>query len=60
MHTSTTAPRRAVLLARVSTVDKGQDTENQLGPLRVAAQRHGWVVVEEIRGIAPASRRVDR
>jgi hypothetical protein len=31
---SPSAPRRAVLLGRVSTDDKGQNPENQLGPLR--------------------------
>lgn len=43
-----TAPRRAVLLGRVSTDDKGQEPENQLQPLRAAAARLGWTVVEEI------------
>ena len=47
MPVGSTAPRRAVLLGRVSTDDKGQDPENQLGPLRAAAARHGWIVVEE-------------
>lgn len=42
------APRRVVLLGRVSTADRQQDPENQLGPLRAAAARLGWVVVEEI------------
>ncbi len=41
-----TTPRRCVLLARVT--DKGQEPENQLGPLRAAVERHGWIVVEEI------------
>lgn len=43
-----TAPRRAVLLGRVSTDDKGQNPENQLAPLRAAAARLGWVIVEEV------------
>jgi DNA invertase Pin-like site-specific DNA recombinase len=41
-------PRRAILLGRVSTSDKGQDTETQLAALREAAKRLGWVVAEEI------------
>lgn len=41
-------PRRAVLLGRVSTDDKGQNPENQLAPLRAAAARLGWEIVEEI------------
>jgi DNA invertase Pin-like site-specific DNA recombinase len=41
-------PRRVVLLGRVSTDDKGQDPENQLGPLRAAAARLSWTVVVEI------------
>lgn len=40
--------RRAVLLGRVSTTDKGQSTETQLAALREAAKRQGWQVVEEI------------
>ena len=38
--------RRVVILGRVSTSDKGQDPEHQIGPLRVAAERHGWAVAE--------------
>lgn len=38
---------RAALYARVSTKDKGQDTENQLLQLREFAQRSGWTVVHE-------------
>jgi DNA invertase Pin-like site-specific DNA recombinase len=45
---STPAPRRAVLLGRVSTTDKGQDADTQLAALREAAARQGWIVVEEI------------
>lgn len=44
----TAAPRRAVLLARVSRGERTQDVTSQLIPLRAAAQRHGWEVVEEI------------
>jgi DNA invertase Pin-like site-specific DNA recombinase len=40
--------RRVVLLARVSTTDKGQEPENQLGPLRAIVARHGWSVADEI------------
>jgi DNA invertase Pin-like site-specific DNA recombinase len=35
------------LYARVSTRDKGQDTENQLTQLREFCQRQGWTVVHE-------------
>jgi DNA invertase Pin-like site-specific DNA recombinase len=35
------------LYARVSTKDKGQDTENQLGQLRKFAETHGWRIVQE-------------
>lgn len=38
---------RAALYARVSTKDKGQDTENQLIVLREYCARAGWDVVEE-------------
>jgi DNA invertase Pin-like site-specific DNA recombinase len=37
----------AALYARVSTKDKGQDTENQLRQLREFAQKQGWIVVAE-------------
>ncbi len=40
--------RRAVLLGRVSRGERQQDPENQLAPLRAAAARHGWEVVEEV------------
>jgi len=43
-----TTPRRVVLLGRVSTSDRQQDPENQLAPLRAAAARLGWIVVEEV------------
>jgi len=35
------------LYARVSTKDKGQDTENQLRELRQFAEKQGWVVLGE-------------
>ena len=35
------------IYARVSTKDKGQDTENQLRELRAFAQSSGWSVVKE-------------
>jgi DNA invertase Pin-like site-specific DNA recombinase len=38
---------RIALYARVSTKDKGQDTENQLGQLREFARVQGWTVVHE-------------
>src|SRR3990167_7287204 len=38
----------ALLVARVSTVEKGQDPENQLVPLRDVAHRLGWDVVGEL------------
>jgi DNA invertase Pin-like site-specific DNA recombinase len=40
-------PTTAALYARVSTKDKGQDTENQLRQLREFAQKQGWIVVAE-------------
>lgn len=40
--------RRAVLLGRVSRGERQQDPESQLAPLRAAAARLGWTVVEEI------------
>src|SRR5882724_8125426 len=40
--------RRVVLLGRVSTSDRQQDPEHQLTPLRAAAVRLGWIVVEEV------------
>jgi DNA invertase Pin-like site-specific DNA recombinase len=45
---STPATRRVVILGRVSTTDKGQDTGTQLAALREAAARQGWEVVGEI------------
>lgn len=38
---------RIALYARVSTRDKGQDTENQLSQLREFALRQGWTITEE-------------
>lgn len=43
----TNLPTRVALYARVSTLDKGQDPETQLRPLREYAQRRGFAVVEE-------------
>jgi len=37
---------RCALYARVSTTDKGQDTEVQMRELREYAQRRGWTAVE--------------
>jgi DNA invertase Pin-like site-specific DNA recombinase len=39
--------RRAALYSRVSTKDKGQDTENQLRQLREFCAAQGWIVVQE-------------
>jgi DNA invertase Pin-like site-specific DNA recombinase len=38
---------RAALYARVSTRDKGQDTENQLAQLREFAHSQGWTITGE-------------
>jgi DNA invertase Pin-like site-specific DNA recombinase len=38
---------RVALYGRVSTRDKGQDTENQLAQLREFASRQGWEVTQE-------------
>ena len=43
----TDLPKRVAPYARVSTLDKGQDPETQLQPLREYAQRRGFAVVEE-------------
>ncbi len=40
--------RRVVLLGRVSRGERQQDPESQLAPLRAAAARLGWKVVEEV------------
>ena len=42
-----TTPQRVALYARVSTKDRGQDTENQLAQLRQFAATQGWTVVDE-------------
>lgn len=39
--------RTIALYARVSTKDKGQDTTNQLVPMREFAERNGWTIVRE-------------
>ena len=38
---------RIALYARVSTKDKGQDTENQLAQLRDFCTRQDWTIVNE-------------
>src|SRR5207244_9820924 len=38
---------RVALYARVSTKDKGQETENQLAQLREFAAKQGWTVSRE-------------
>jgi DNA invertase Pin-like site-specific DNA recombinase len=38
---------RVALYARVSTRDKGQDTENQLAQLREFAKTQGWIITAE-------------
>ena len=38
---------RAALYSRVSTTDKGQDAENQLGPLRAFCEHQGYEVAGE-------------
>ena len=40
-------PTSVALYARVSTKDRGQDTENQLRQLRDFADKQGWVVAAE-------------
>ena len=40
-------PKRVALYARVSTLDKGQDPETQLRPLREYADRRGFQLVSE-------------
>jgi DNA invertase Pin-like site-specific DNA recombinase len=47
---------RAVLYARVSTVDKGQDAEVQLGDLREYPSRRGFEVVAEFVDYASGAR----
>ncbi len=43
----TSKPSKAGLYARVSTLDRGQDTENQLVELRAVAEQRGWIPVDE-------------
>jgi predicted site-specific integrase-resolvase len=40
--TSSEVPIRTAIYARVSTIDKGQDTDNQLLQLREYCTRQGW------------------
>jgi DNA invertase Pin-like site-specific DNA recombinase len=40
-------PKRVTLYARVSTKDKGQDTENQLAQLREFCAKQDWTIVHE-------------
>jgi DNA invertase Pin-like site-specific DNA recombinase len=54
---TTSAPRRVVLYARVSTVDRGQDPELQLTELRLYAGQRGWQVVAECTDHASGSDR---
>jgi DNA invertase Pin-like site-specific DNA recombinase len=42
-----TMNRRVALYARVSTKDRGQDTENQLRQLRQLAGTQGWAIVQK-------------
>jgi DNA invertase Pin-like site-specific DNA recombinase len=42
-----TTPIRAALYARVSTKDKGQDTENQLAQLRKFCADSGWTIAAQ-------------
>jgi DNA invertase Pin-like site-specific DNA recombinase len=42
---TTSAAKRAALYVRISTADRGQTVENQLGPLQEAAARLGWMIV---------------
>jgi DNA invertase Pin-like site-specific DNA recombinase len=58
----TNPSRRAALYVRVSTAERGQTVENQLQPLREAAERLGWTVVSIYRdeGISGAKGRQQR
>ncbi|MGD0128738.1 MAG: recombinase family protein [Terriglobia bacterium] len=38
---------RTAIYARVSTRERGQDTQNQLHQLRGLAARQGWLIVSE-------------
>lgn len=44
---STDQPKRVALYARVSTLDKGQDPETQLRPLREYAHHRGFLIAGE-------------
>lgn len=48
------------IYARVSTRDKGQDTENQMRELRQFAEASGWAVTREYVDTASGSGKVDR
>jgi hypothetical protein len=39
--------KRVAIYARVSTLDKGQDTEVQLRDLRAYAKARGWIIADE-------------
>jgi DNA invertase Pin-like site-specific DNA recombinase len=60
--TTSTRSRRAALYVRISTADRGQTVENQLGPLQEAAARLGWTIVAVHRdeGISGAKGRAQR
>ena len=45
---TTKNPTEAALYARVSTADKGQDTETQLMPLRRLVEARGWHPTEYV------------
>ena len=47
MTTPKIAPKRVALYARVSTLDRHQDPETQLRPLREHAQHRGFAIVRE-------------
>ena len=47
MTSATNTPLRVGIYARVSTVERGQDPENQLRQLREYAARLGWAVSQE-------------
>lgn len=51
-----TMKKRVALYARVSTRDKGQDTENQLMQLRDFAKTQGWDIVHEYTDKASGKR----
>jgi len=47
---------RVALYARVSTKDRGQDTENQLRQLREFAEKQGWAITAEYKDKASGKR----